>query len=157
MQAERHAYLAALPTWGSNLETVWQGMSEEQLAESARLAEAERQAAHAVWADGFWATLSGEDRVAARSQLQHVDHRSEEQTAALDPRPHRRITMEGHPHPGHPSTNKIFRSVLALAIRARRPVVSGPQNRAVKSLLPLSPAPRRAGRDGLRSDLREQQ
>ncbi|MFD8708497.1 hypothetical protein ACFV1W_38950 [Kitasatospora sp. NPDC059648] len=48
-------------------------MSEEQLAESARLEEAERQACHVVWADEYWASLSGEDRVAARSLLKHID------------------------------------------------------------------------------------
>ncbi|MFB7476874.1 hypothetical protein [Kitasatospora sp. NPDC056184] len=42
------------------------------LAESACLEEAERQAAHAVWADEYWAGLSGGDRVAARSRLKHV-------------------------------------------------------------------------------------
>ncbi|MFD4661509.1 hypothetical protein ACFWP2_38535 [Kitasatospora sp. NPDC058444] len=43
----------------------------------ARLEEAERQAAHAVWADEFWAGLSGEDRVAARSRLKHTDEPAE--------------------------------------------------------------------------------
>ncbi|MFE3875483.1 hypothetical protein ACFXPX_13910 [Kitasatospora sp. NPDC059146] len=78
VQAERRAFLAALPTWGGDLEAARQGLSEEQLAESARLEEAERQAAHAVWADHYWARLPVEDRVAARSQLQHID----EETAA---------------------------------------------------------------------------
>ncbi|CAM5645181.1 hypothetical protein AB0F92_25715 [Kitasatospora aureofaciens] len=47
-------------------------LDEEQLAESARLAEAERQASLTVTAHSFWATLSGEDRVIARSKLKHV-------------------------------------------------------------------------------------
>ncbi|MER7768723.1 hypothetical protein [Kitasatospora sp. NPDC096140] len=58
------------------------GLSEEQLAESARLEEAERQASHAVWADERWAALSGEDRVTARSRLQHID---DEPVAAAAP------------------------------------------------------------------------
>ncbi|MFD4400891.1 hypothetical protein [Kitasatospora sp. NPDC058478] len=53
------------------MEAARQGLGEEHLAESARLEEAERQAAHAVWADGYWAELSGEDR--ARGRLQHID------------------------------------------------------------------------------------
>ncbi|MGW7444968.1 hypothetical protein [Kitasatospora sp. NPDC054795] len=73
VRAERHAYLAALGPWSSDLEAARQGLSEEQLAESARLEEVERQASHAVWADEYWSTLAGEDRVIARSQLQHVD------------------------------------------------------------------------------------
>ncbi|MFD5616463.1 hypothetical protein [Kitasatospora sp. NPDC127060] len=52
------------------------------MAESARLREAERCASHAVWADEHWASLSGEDRVAARSRLKHVDDPAEEQSAA---------------------------------------------------------------------------
>ncbi|MFF1788018.1 hypothetical protein ACFVX9_16355 [Kitasatospora sp. NPDC058243] len=55
------------------MEAARQGLGEEHLAESARLEEAEQQAAHAVWADGYWAELSGEDRVAARGRLQHID------------------------------------------------------------------------------------
>ncbi|MFF7459368.1 hypothetical protein [Kitasatospora sp. NPDC008115] len=39
---------------------------------AARLEEAERQAAHAVWADPYWSGLSGEDRVTARSRLHHT-------------------------------------------------------------------------------------
>ncbi|MFI9365943.1 hypothetical protein ACIG5E_33565 [Kitasatospora sp. NPDC053057] len=73
VQAERRAHLAALPSWSGDLEAARQGLSEEQLAESARLEEAERQASHLVWADDYWAKLSGEDRVAARSQLKHID------------------------------------------------------------------------------------
>ncbi|MFF2143648.1 hypothetical protein [Kitasatospora sp. NPDC058190] len=34
------------------------------------------------WADAHWATLSSEDRVAARSQLKHIDDPAEEQAAA---------------------------------------------------------------------------
>ncbi|MEU9047321.1 MULTISPECIES: hypothetical protein [unclassified Kitasatospora] len=41
-------------------------------AESARLEEAERQASHAVWVDEFRASLSGKDRVEARSRLKHI-------------------------------------------------------------------------------------
>ncbi|MET8624755.1 hypothetical protein ABZW30_13515 [Kitasatospora sp. NPDC004669] len=73
VQAERRAFLATLPLWGGVLEAARRGLSEEQLAESARLEEAERQACHAVWADEYWAKLSGEDRVTARSRLQHID------------------------------------------------------------------------------------
>ncbi|MFJ6385915.1 hypothetical protein ACIQI7_38665 [Kitasatospora sp. NPDC092039] len=72
VQAERRAHLAALPAFTGDLEAAREGIAEEVLAESARLEEAERQAAHAVWADEFWAGLSGEDRVAARSRLKHV-------------------------------------------------------------------------------------
>ncbi|MFH8388049.1 hypothetical protein ACH4E7_45495 [Kitasatospora sp. NPDC018058] len=73
VQAERRAFLATLSTWGGDLEAARQGLSEEQLAESARLEEAERRACHAVWADEYWAKLSGEDRVAVRSRLRHID------------------------------------------------------------------------------------
>ncbi|MGA5824285.1 hypothetical protein ACPC54_41390 [Kitasatospora sp. NPDC094028] len=73
VQAERLAFLAALPSWSSDLEAARQGLSEEQLAESARLEEAERRASHVVWADEYWAKLSGEDRVIARSRLKHID------------------------------------------------------------------------------------
>ncbi|MET8624625.1 hypothetical protein ABZW30_12865 [Kitasatospora sp. NPDC004669] len=73
VQAERRAYLAALPAWNGDLEAARRGLSEEQLAECGQLEEAERQASHVVWADEYWATLSGEDRVAARSRLMHVD------------------------------------------------------------------------------------
>ncbi|MFE5586949.1 hypothetical protein [Kitasatospora sp. NPDC056531] len=82
VQAERRTYLATLPTWGGDLEVARQGLSEEQLAESARFEETERQASQAVWADEHWASLSGEDRVAARSQLKHIDDPAEEQSAA---------------------------------------------------------------------------
>ncbi|MFF2148936.1 hypothetical protein [Kitasatospora sp. NPDC058190] len=82
VQAERRTFLASLPSWSGDLEAARQGLSEEQLAESARLEEAERQASHAVWADEHWATLSGEDRVTARSQLKHIDDPAEEQSAA---------------------------------------------------------------------------
>ncbi|MEU6972931.1 MULTISPECIES: hypothetical protein [Kitasatospora] len=81
VRAERLAFLATLPTWGGDLEAARRGVSEEQSAESARLEEAERQASHAVWADGYWATLSGEDRVIARSRLQHIDDPAEEAAA----------------------------------------------------------------------------
>ncbi|MGW4893182.1 hypothetical protein ACWEQL_13085 [Kitasatospora sp. NPDC004240] len=77
LQAERRAFLAALPSFSGDLEAAREGLAEEQLAESARLAEAERQAAHAVWADARWAELSGEDRVAARSRLKHVGESAE--------------------------------------------------------------------------------
>ncbi|MGW2256191.1 hypothetical protein ACWCXH_39570 [Kitasatospora sp. NPDC001660] len=73
VQAERRAFLATLALWGGDLEAARQGLSEEQLAESARLEEAERRASHAAWADEYWAKLSGEDRVIARSRLQHID------------------------------------------------------------------------------------
>ncbi|MER7757784.1 hypothetical protein [Kitasatospora sp. NPDC097643] len=81
---ERHhrAYLASLPSWSGDLEAARQGLSEEQLAESARLEEAERQASQAVWADEHWAELAGQDRVAARSQLQHIDAQAEATAAA---------------------------------------------------------------------------
>ncbi|MEU6972948.1 hypothetical protein AB0A71_35590 [Kitasatospora aureofaciens] len=78
VQAERRAFLATLPSWSGDLEAARQGLSEEQLAESARLEEAERQASHAVWADEYWSTLSGEDRVIARSRLKHIDDPAEE-------------------------------------------------------------------------------
>ncbi|MET8629528.1 helix-turn-helix domain-containing protein [Kitasatospora sp. NPDC004669] len=32
-----------------------------------------QRACHAVWADEYWAKLSGEDRVTARSRLMHID------------------------------------------------------------------------------------
>ncbi|MFJ7910658.1 hypothetical protein [Kitasatospora sp. NPDC096204] len=51
------------------------------LAESARLEEAERRAAHAVWADEYWVGLSGEDRVTARSRLKHADEPAEDAAA----------------------------------------------------------------------------
>ncbi|MGK4586133.1 hypothetical protein [Kitasatospora sp. HPMI-4] len=73
VQAERRDHLASLPAWNGGLGAARQGLSEEQLAESGRLEEAERQAAHAVWADGYWAMLSGADRVDARTQLKHID------------------------------------------------------------------------------------
>ncbi|MGW4891016.1 hypothetical protein ACWEQL_01930 [Kitasatospora sp. NPDC004240] len=70
-QAERRAFLASLPVWGGDLEAIRRGLDEEQLTESGRLVEAERQAALAVTAHAFWSTLSGEDRVVARTQLKH--------------------------------------------------------------------------------------
>ncbi|MGW3046270.1 hypothetical protein ACWC9T_41335 [Kitasatospora sp. NPDC001159] len=73
VQAERRAFLATLPLWGGDLEAARQGLSEEQRAESARLEEAERRACHAVWADEYWAKLSGVDRVTAHSRLMHID------------------------------------------------------------------------------------
>ncbi|MFJ9461338.1 hypothetical protein ACIRST_40495 [Kitasatospora sp. NPDC101447] len=82
VQAERRAFLAALGPWNGDLEAARAGLAEEQLAESARLEEAERQAAHAVWADGFWAELSGKERVEARSLLQHVDGQAPSAEAA---------------------------------------------------------------------------
>ncbi|WP_344341689.1 hypothetical protein [Kitasatospora putterlickiae] len=63
---------AALPDFSGDLEAARDGLAGEVPAESARLEEAERQAAHAVWADEVPAGLSGEDRVAARSRLQHI-------------------------------------------------------------------------------------
>ncbi|MEV7190081.1 hypothetical protein [Kitasatospora sp. NPDC093102] len=63
----------SLPSWGGDLEAARQGLSEEPLAQSARLEEARCRACHAVWADEYWAKLSGEDRVAARNRLQHID------------------------------------------------------------------------------------
>ncbi|WP_033354860.1 hypothetical protein [Kitasatospora aureofaciens] len=81
VQAERRAFQATLPLWGSDLEAARQGLSEEQLAEPARLEEAERRASHAVWADEYWSKLSGEDRVIARSRLKHIDDPAEEQAA----------------------------------------------------------------------------
>ncbi|MER8103924.1 hypothetical protein [Kitasatospora sp. NPDC094016] len=81
VQAERHTYLAALGSWNGDLEAAREGLAEEQLAESARLEEAERQASHAVWADEYWAGLPVEDRVEARSQLQHIDEPVEEAAA----------------------------------------------------------------------------
>ncbi|MFF2956744.1 hypothetical protein ACFVVU_36050 [Kitasatospora sp. NPDC057965] len=72
VQAERRAHLAALPAFSGDLDTAREGLTEEQLAESARLEEAERQAAHAVWTDTYWAGLSGEDRFTARSRLKHT-------------------------------------------------------------------------------------
>ncbi len=77
VQAERRAHLAELPAFSGDLEAAREGIAEEVLAESARLEEAERQAAHAVWADEFWAGLSGEDRVAARSWLKHTGESAE--------------------------------------------------------------------------------
>lgn len=82
VRAERRAFLETLPAWGGDLTAVRQGLTEKQLAEYARLAEAERQAVHAVWADGYRATMSGEDRVIARSRLHHLDDPVEEQPAA---------------------------------------------------------------------------
>ncbi|WP_316521226.1 hypothetical protein [Kitasatospora brasiliensis] len=73
---ERQAFLASLPRWDGDLAAVKQGLGEEQMAQSARLAEAERQAAHTVWADPFWASLTGEDQVSARQQLSHIDDAS---------------------------------------------------------------------------------
>ncbi|MEU3559720.1 hypothetical protein [Kitasatospora sp. NPDC006786] len=70
---ERQAFLASLPRWDGDLAAAKQGLDDEQLAQSARLAEAERQAAHAVWADPYWKSLTGEDLVAARQQLGHID------------------------------------------------------------------------------------
>ncbi|WP_380282536.1 hypothetical protein [Kitasatospora purpeofusca] len=76
-RAERRAHLAALPAFSGDLAAAREGLAEELLAESARLEEAERQAAHAVWSDEYWAGLSGEDRVTARSRLQHTDEQAE--------------------------------------------------------------------------------
>ncbi|MBV6703154.1 hypothetical protein [Kitasatospora aureofaciens] len=81
VQTERRAFLATLPSWSGDLGAARQGLSEEQLAESARLEDAERRASHAVWADEYWATLSGEDRTTARSRLHHVDDPAEEAAA----------------------------------------------------------------------------
>ncbi|WP_033354279.1 hypothetical protein [Kitasatospora aureofaciens] len=81
VQAERREFLASLPLWGGDLERARQGLSEEQLAESARLEEAERQASHVVWVDEFWGKLPAEDRVEARSRLKHVNDPVEEPTA----------------------------------------------------------------------------
>ncbi|MFE7193953.1 hypothetical protein [Kitasatospora sp. NPDC057541] len=81
VQAERRAHLAALPTFNGDLEAAREGLAEELLAESARLEEAERQAAQSVWADEFWAGLSGEDRVAARSRLKHTGEPAEGEAA----------------------------------------------------------------------------
>ncbi|MFF2612391.1 hypothetical protein [Kitasatospora sp. NPDC058046] len=72
VQARRHAFLASLPIWGGNLDAAKQGLGEEQVTESKRLEEEERQASHAVWSDNFWATLSPEDRSDARSKLKHL-------------------------------------------------------------------------------------
>ncbi|MER7672329.1 hypothetical protein ABTY61_28245 [Kitasatospora sp. NPDC096128] len=46
-----------------------QGLSEEQLARSARVEEAWRQASHAVSADRYGGTPTREDRVKTRSRL----------------------------------------------------------------------------------------
>ncbi|MGW2869935.1 hypothetical protein [Kitasatospora sp. NPDC001225] len=73
VQAEQRAHLAALPVFGGDLDAAREGLAEELTAESARLEEAERQAAHAVWADEYWSSLPGKDWVAARSRLQHTD------------------------------------------------------------------------------------
>ncbi|MFJ7250178.1 hypothetical protein ACIQWA_36840 [Kitasatospora sp. NPDC098652] len=81
VRAERRAFLAALPSWAGDLGAARRGVSEEQLVESARLEEAERQASHAVWADEYWAGLPVEDRVEARSRLQHIDEPVEEAAA----------------------------------------------------------------------------
>ncbi|WP_380282539.1 hypothetical protein [Kitasatospora purpeofusca] len=63
---------AGEPAFSGDLEAAREGIAEELAAESARQAEAERQTTPAVWADSFRAGLSGGDRVAARSRLQHV-------------------------------------------------------------------------------------
>ncbi|MFE6869308.1 hypothetical protein ACFVFS_22490 [Kitasatospora sp. NPDC057692] len=72
VQAERRAHLAALSAFSGDLEAAREGLAGEVLAESARLEEAEQRAAHTVWADEYWAGLSGGDRVAARGRLKHV-------------------------------------------------------------------------------------
>src|SRR5690242_13534886 len=67
VQAERRTFLATLPSWSGDLEAARQGLSQELPAESARLEEAERQAAHTVWSSPYWAGLPVEDRVEDRS------------------------------------------------------------------------------------------
>lgn len=59
-------YLRALPS-GMNVE-----LTDEQRAETARLREAERQAAHALGTDGYWATLVGPARIEHRAVLTHT-------------------------------------------------------------------------------------
>lgn len=44
------------------------------MGEGAGLEEAERQASHTVWADGYWSTLSGEDQAAALPDFGDGDH-----------------------------------------------------------------------------------
>ncbi|MER7773276.1 hypothetical protein [Kitasatospora sp. NPDC096140] len=73
VQAERRTCLATLPAWSGDIPAVAHGLDEEQLAESARLGEADRQASHAVWAEEYRAGLPVEDRVEDRSRLHHID------------------------------------------------------------------------------------
>lgn len=76
------SYCGALPKWaepmperdlrGGATAAAEPGWSAEQRTEEARLLEAERQAAHAVWAHPFWASLSRGDVVDARTGLRHL-------------------------------------------------------------------------------------
>ncbi|WP_431675991.1 hypothetical protein [Kitasatospora sp. KL5] len=47
-------------------------LTDEQRAETARLREAERQAADAMRTDGYWATLAGPARINHRTALTHT-------------------------------------------------------------------------------------
>ncbi|MBD0675470.1 hypothetical protein [Streptomyces sp. CBMA156] len=80
-RAERSAFLASLPQWGGDMAAVSRGVDEEQRAEASRLEESERRAALAVTGHPFWAEVPVGDRVAARTQLQHVDGAVQEGTA----------------------------------------------------------------------------
>ncbi|MFJ9953619.1 hypothetical protein [Kitasatospora sp. NPDC091207] len=46
--ADLAQHLDALPAWSGDLEAAWEGLADELLTESARLEDAERQAAHLV-------------------------------------------------------------------------------------------------------------
>ncbi|MEU4588265.1 hypothetical protein AB0F92_40505 [Kitasatospora aureofaciens] len=72
VQERRRAFLAGLPSFGGDLAAAERGLDEEQIAESKRLEEEERQASHVVWVDEFWAKLPPEDRADARSKLKHL-------------------------------------------------------------------------------------
>ncbi|TYC73879.1 hypothetical protein [Streptomyces sp. CB01881] len=68
-RAERSAFLATLPVWGTS---EGQELTDEQRAQSSRLLAAESEAARVVWAHTFWAELAVQDRVEARTKLNHI-------------------------------------------------------------------------------------
>ncbi|MER5354623.1 hypothetical protein ABT093_30365 [Kitasatospora sp. NPDC002551] len=104
VQAERRAHLADLPAWHGDLEAARAGLGDEALAESACLEEAERQAAHRVWADEFWAGLSGEDRVAAAAGSSTSVSRWNPRARSPSPASHRCRSLQGRAL-GGPSTS----------------------------------------------------
>jgi hypothetical protein len=81
-RAAYRAYRSALPKWAEPMAErtlpdgtavpAEPGWTQEQRAEEKRLLEAERQAAHAVWAHDFWAEVPTGDVVDARNALKHV-------------------------------------------------------------------------------------
>ncbi|GAA2785241.1 hypothetical protein GCM10010441_07740 [Kitasatospora paracochleata] len=82
-RAAHHAYLADLPKWteprpertlpDGTVVPAEPGWNPDMHDQADRLIEAERQAAHAVWAHPFWKTLETGDIVDARTALKHLE------------------------------------------------------------------------------------